>query len=286
MPGKQVARQFLKGETLIVTADNYYSLEVEHAYRTNSQRKTFLDCPAQWKAGIDGEYTQKDKKAFLHGNYIDMALTEPDWRFIQFKKDNQQKIYGRYGRFKDFDDLDEAIAKIKSEPLMMEYLEGTGQTIIQLDDFYGYHFKCKLDIVNHDKLRIVDLKTSASIYGDNWIKHPDGKRKINVPFYEKWDYWTQAALYRQAMYIKTGVWYDFYLVVIEKKFPYNRAIFDMTNEPYLEHCVQGAIELFNVMQMAIDTKQKASTMTRCEQCDYCVDTKVLFEVETAYPTEY
>lgn len=274
------------GMIVIITTDNYRSLEAEREYSTNSQRKMYKECVPQWVAYIAGDYVPEEKRVFDHGNYVDAALTEPAHVFKQWKEDNKHKINGKYGRFKDYDDLDLAIKEVRNEPLMMKYLRGDGQAIIALDNFHGTKFKMKLDCLNLNEGFLADLKTCKSIHGLEWVKDADGKN-IQVPFYDAWDYWTQIALYREGVWEKYNQEVEIYLVVVEKKPPFDRAVFDMNiGEDFLEEIVGNALISFQEMQEIKDGDYSPDDFEGCGICDYCVTEKKLLEPEKIYPTFY
>lgn len=265
-----------------ITNENYFSLEAQREYSTNSQRTTFIDCPAQWKAYIDGKFKPVHKIYYDHGTYVDLALTEPAHVFKQWKEDNRHLIIGKYGRFKAYDNLDLAIQIVRDEPLMMKYLKGDGQCIIVLDDFHGCKIKMKLDCLNLIEGFLTDLKTTMSLHKLVWMESQEGKN-MKVPFYDAYDYWTQLALYREGVWIKHGVDVKVFLAVIEKEYPFDRDVFDMTVEDHLELCVENTIPVFQEMQRIKDDDMDPDELRHCGVCEYCAETKSLIEPKEIYP---
>ena len=54
-----------------LTAENYFSPEMQMEYMGVSQYKDFLDCPARALATIKGEYTPEMTIAMMVGSYVD-----------------------------------------------------------------------------------------------------------------------------------------------------------------------------------------------------------------------
>jgi len=241
-----------------LTEDNYYSQQAEYKYLTNSQRKTFDECPARWLAKLTGEYEDPDKQAFFEGHYIDIALTESPSKFEAFVQANKARIYqkSKNKKLKAFIELDMAIQSIRDEPLLMEYLQGEPQTIISIDDFHGVPYKCKLDVLNLVKGFITDLKSAADLYGEAWS--PTYRERVS--FIDLYEYWTQLAMYREAVYIKYGELLKCFLVIGQKKPPHkddtftDRQLFELDDHDHMENAVREA-----------------------GKCSYCIGRKVITE---------
>lgn len=259
-----------------VTADNYHSLEVNQAYFSSSQIKMSRICPASWRAYISGEWVPEDRDAFFLGQYVDVALTGSDREFRQFCKDNQHRIMRQYpkgAKFQNIEDLDTAIDRMRNEPLCMEYLTGEHQIIITVD-FHGHPVRVKPDVLNFELARLVDLKTCRGVdrmeydpvtnTKKHWIKH--------------WGYEFQAALYREAIFLKYGFLPEPYIVATEKRKPYGRGVFHLEATPLRWREVQD--ELCSTMDMMEDLRSMPlEEAERCEShdCEYCMATLVLHE---------
>jgi len=264
-----------------ITNDNYYSPEAENAYLTNSQRKTFMECPARWMAKLTGEWVDPPRKAFLMGQYIDTAITEPA-EFPAFLLRHADDIY-KYGKQEkgkkaDWAELDKAIAALRSEPVVMQYLTGDAQVQFAIDDFHGVPYKCKLDVLVWRKF-ITDLKTCKSVY--ETMYSPEHKERVS--FIDFYGYWTQLALYREAVRIQTGEKLPCFIVALEKTEPYDRKLFHLDDVDYLEREVQAAIEVFTAMQRHKEEGDTPDDLPRCERCHYCVSTKTIFGPESIKP---
>jgi len=263
-----------------ITDQNYYGQQASYAYLTNSQRKTFCECQARWLASILGEWTEPQKDVYFHGQYVDVALTESPAAFAKWSERHQAKIYGRNGKkYKVFLDLDKAINTVRNEPLLMEYLTGEPQTIIAIEDFHGVPFKCKLDCLNLEKGFITDLKTTADLYMEQWS--PVFMERVS--YIDLYSYWTQAALYKEAVWVKYERDLPFYIVAAEKKPKHdddsyvNRQIYHLDDTIYLENEWRNAVTTMLEMQRIKEAAMDPHEVIRCEKCSYCISTKVLTE---------
>ena len=265
-----------------VTSENYFSREAEWRYCTNSQLKRFMECPARWMQILLGEWVEIPSEAMFAGTYVDLAMTEPA-NFLQWVYENQKRIKTSAGKKKStFVHLDAAMNVLRAEPKIMQYLKGDTQAVFAIDDFggNGLRYKCKLDVLDLQR-RIVDLKTTESLYRTQW----SSRHKGHVGFLDFWLYWRQLALYRAAVKHVHGVTLPCYIVAIEKKPYYDRGLFYLDNERYLDQEARFAIEVMLTMQEIKEAGTPAEDMDRCERCDYCVSTKKILKPLSVQPAK-
>jgi len=256
---------------LKITQENYYSLEANQAYFNVSSIKQYLKCQKKWKAMHDGDWIEPDKDVFFYGHYVDCALTEPE-KFVLFKQKHWERISKYNGREQlvVFDHLDEAIRMVKNQPLFMKFLEGSKQEIITLVDFHGFAFRCRLDVINFDKLFMTDLKTARTITGKSYCE----SRRAKLNFIDYWDYWIQAACYLEAIRIKYNLTMDGYIAAMEKTSPYDHNVFELTQDrSSMQTGLWRAIQ--SMKEMSELVHEDPADLDGCEACDYCVSQKVL-----------
>jgi len=263
-----------------VVDSNYYGQQASYAYLTNSQVKMFRECPSRWLASILGEWTEPQKDVYFFGQYVDVALTESPARFAKWCERWQSKIYMKSGKkYKVFIELDKAIATVRSEPLLMEYLTGEPQTIIAIEDFHGVPFKCKLDFLNLEKGFITDLKTTADLYYEKWS--PEFMERVS--YIDLYSYWRQASVYREAVWIKYERDLPFYIVAVEKKPKHeddqyvNRQIYHLDDTTYMENEWRSAVTTMRQMQDIKERAMDPEDLDHCGKCSYCIANKVLTE---------
>lgn len=273
---------------MIITQDNYYSVEANKAYFTASQIKTFLKCPSMWQAERTGLYKRPETPALFHGQYIDTALTEPEV-FGQFCQDNASKIFGNRGKkFAAILDIDKAIARVKRDDYFMSMLQGSSQVIIVLEDFHGHPYKCRLDNLNMMEFFLTDLKSCKGLFDEMWTQTSDGGF-VKVHWIAHWKYPLQLALYREAIYLEYGFRPHPYIAAMEKTANPNFEVFDLLPKedgvlsPLSSELARG-IETMDKMAELKDLDWRE--LPACKTCDWCKMNKrltgpVLFEYKPA-----
>jgi hypothetical protein len=248
-----------------LTEATYYGPEANHSYFSVSQLKRFMECPAAAMAELKGEYTPDRGRALILGSYVDEALTGTEESFKQFCEEQREELYQKRGgkKLADVVQADEAIAKAKQQPLIVEYLEGEKQKIFTgvID---GVLFKGKLDIYK-DGERIVDLKYVASHRSPNLFE--------NVVDY--WNYTLQGAIYVELVRQNTGKTLPFYLILITKEKPAHFAVvkLDQIDMDIELDKARKRLPLFQAI------KNGEIPPERCEAylCNFCTETKILTE---------
>lgn len=250
---------------MMIDEGNYYSAEASKAYFSVSQFKDFLKCPAMAMAKLRGEYDQERSRALFLGSYVDEALTGTNKSFQQFCIENREELYQKRGdkKYADVLGADDAIQRIREQPLMMKYLSGQHQ-VIMIGEIEGVPFKIKMDSFDPDSY-IADLKYMASLRSPNLFE----------PMIQYWGYDLQAACYQEIVYQNIGKRLPFFFNVATKEKPVHLAL--------------GEISQWN-MNSALETvkkhivrfqkiKEGELPAERCEEysCDYCASTKVITE---------
>lgn len=245
-----------------LTAENYFSREASERYMSCSQFKQFMKCPAAAMAEIRGEYVREKTSALLIGSYVDEALTGD---LEQFKLEHPE-IFKRDGTLKaDYVLADTMIERCRRDKLFMEYVGGDHQTIMT-GTIAGVAVKVKLDCLHSDK--IVDLKTTKdfnSVY--------DADELGRVPWFMEYNYALQGALYSEIVYQNTGKRLPFYLAAVTKQSVPDIDIVHISDEE-----MRRQFERFKDLAPHFDAiKHGIIEPDRCEQCEYCRQTKVLSE---------
>ena len=260
-----------------LTNDNYFSKEADMQYLSVSQYKAFTTCEfAAYHKYVTGKNQPETSDALLIGAYVDAYFSG------EFKKwvEKHPEIFTNKGDLRaQFKHADVMINHIQRDELFMSTLQGEKQKII-IVDIDGIMWKCKPDFIDLENLRCFDLKTTKS-FALEW----DEYRKCKLPFYENYNYFLQFAVYKEALYQQ-----------------YDKAIFDMfisaiTKEPSPDikilsfnnmQCRDRMTQEFEIAKINQDTILKIKEgdisedqLIRCEQCDYCKQTKKLKIFEDA-----
>ena len=255
---------------MVLTEDNYYSQESNITWFSVSQFKQFMNCSARAIAELKGDYIPERGRALVLGSYVDEHLTGTPESMRKFITENYNELYKKNGEpYADVAQADEAINRIRNQPLMLKYLNGEFQKMMT-GEIGGVPFKIKMDCYREGEF-ISDLKYLASLRSPNLF--------TNVVDY--WNYTLQGAVYQEIVFQNTGKRLPFYLVIATKEKPCHVAVvkldqFDMDEQLEI---VKANVGRFQQMKLGIIEPE------RCEEygCDYCTTTKVLTE---PIPVEY
>ena len=127
-----------------LTSRNYYSKKANNEYFSVSQVKAFQKCEAAAMAELRGEFTPEYGRALLLGSYFDEMLTGTENSQTKFIEENHDELFKKNGEpYADVAQANETIQRVKSQPLMMKYLNG-GHQKIMTGEIEGVPFKIKM----------------------------------------------------------------------------------------------------------------------------------------------
>ena len=243
---------------MILTQENYFSLEAQLTYMGASQFKAFDRCEAAAIAEIAGEYEKEKTTSLLVGSYVDAHFEET----LDLFKAKNPEIFTRSGDLKsEYKKAENIIQRIERDKLFTEFMSGEKQ-VIRTGEIEGVPVKIKMDsYFPGDK--IVDLK----IMRDFAPVYVEGKGRLN--FIEAWGYDIQAAIYQMI----EGNNLPFYIAAATKESVPDIAIIRIPQEniEVAKEYVKSKIVRFAAI------KEGYIIPERCEHCDYCKQTKVLTE---------
>lgn len=173
-----------------LTESNYYGLEANKEYSSNSQIKDFQECEVTAMKRINGEIVDEPTIDMLIGQYVDEALTGnlEEW------KENHPEIIAKTGKNvgclkSDFQKCELMVDICKNDKKFMQYLSGEKQ-VIMTGVIYGLPIKIKMDVYDEKHNVIVDLKTTKSITTPCWNKkahqYQDSLRLMAI--FSRWQY--------------------------------------------------------------------------------------------------
>ena len=247
-----------------LTEANYYSQESNHKYMSVSSFKKFAKCEAAAMAELNGTYEPERGRALTLGSYVDEALTGTVESFTKFCEENHSELFKTNGDpYADIVQADDAIRRVREQPLMMKYLGGEHQ-VIMTGEIAGVPFKGKFDSYMPGKF-LADLKYVKSLRNPNMFEN----------FIDYWKYTTQMAVYQELVYQNTGDRLPCYIVAVTKE-----------NPPHVTVCEIDQFTLDNeleeVKRLAPHYQKIKNGEISAERCDaydcaYCAQTKVLTE---------
>lgn len=125
----------------MVTAENYFSREMNMAYMGATQFKAFDRCEAAALAELRGEYAPAASTAMLIGSYVDAYFSGE----LPVFQAQHPEIFKRDGSLKvEFVHAQDVIARMESDELYMLLMSGKKQVILT-GEIAGVPFKVKID---------------------------------------------------------------------------------------------------------------------------------------------
>ena len=136
----------------MVTAENYFSPEMNMAYMGATQFKAFDRCEAAALAALRGEYAPAASTAMLIGSYVDAYFSGE----LPVFQAQHPEIFKRDGSLKaEFVHAQDVIARMEADELYMLLMSGKKQVILT-GEIAGVPFKVKID-------SLLDAETSRRI---------------------------------------------------------------------------------------------------------------------------
>lgn len=136
----------------MVTAENYFSPEMNMAYMGATQFKAFDRCEAAALAELRGEYDPAASTAMLIGSYVDAYFSGE----LPVFQAQHPEIFKRDGSLKaEFVHAQDVIARMEADELYMLLMSGKKQVILT-GEIAGVPFKVKID-------SLLDAETSRRI---------------------------------------------------------------------------------------------------------------------------
>lgn len=246
---------------MILTHQNYYSIEANKKFMSVSQFKAFEKCQHSALSVINGIYVPETTTALLVGQYVDSFFEGTQDSFLSahpemFKRDGTLKA--------EYIQAEAIIERVKRDRLWMEYATGQ-QQVIMTGNIGGVAVKIMIDSLHPDK--IVDrkiMKDFCDIYDSE---------KGRLPWFEAWEYDTQGAVYQEVVRQNIGKRLPFYLNAATKE-----KITDIDIVHLEQESLDLALERFTYYVSTFDAiKHGIIPPERCEKCDCCKTTKVLTE---------
>ncbi len=242
---------------MTLNEENYYQ-ETEHM--SASQFKNFMKCEAAALAEIEGEFVREPSRALIQGQYVDAYFTGDLQQFHTehpelFKKDGALR--------QTYSVCEDAIARIKREPVAMEYLEGAKQLIVT-GEIEGVECKGKLDVLGNG--RIVDLKCMRDF-------EPVYRNGEKLDFIRAWGYDIQAYFYTELIrkYTKNNERWPFYILAVTKEVDPDLLLVELP-----DWLIESAGEVVRHYIRRFDAiKKHEIEPRRCGKCAYCKQTKRL-----------
>ena len=255
---------------MVLTAENYHSLEANVEFLSVSQFKDFAGCTgkrgceAYALAKVRGEWKEEPNEAMLIGSYVD-AHVEGTLDLFKASHDCYKKSGKGAGELYAWcQKAEQMIQRFERDPVFMGFLTGKKQVILTAE-LFGAMWKIKIDNLGLDF--ITDLKTARSLTESSW-SHDTGR----ISFVEDWGYDIQGAIYPAVVQkVIGGERLPMYFAAVSKEEYPDINVIQLDNT-----LIRDA--LYNVernTERIVLLKKGEIIPDRCELCNYCRSTKVL-----------
>ena len=251
----------------ILTRENYFSQEMNKRYCGSSQFKAFMECPHSAYAEMVGDYERPKGKALLMGSLFDAMF---EGTVEEFSKANPELFNSRKpGELKaDYKMVEEIYQRVSRDDVWMKAATGEQQVI-----FTGFirdvPFKIAVDSMHPD--RIVDRKLMKDFKGD-W------KNGRKLPWWQVYGYDIQAAIYREIVRQNIGEILPFEIAAATKeknsetgKIKTDFGLFRFTDSELSDALKYVEENVEDIQRM----KEGILPLWRCDDCEYCRETKIL-----------
>lgn len=246
----------------MLNKDNYFAPEMMKRYWSVSLFKAFDKCEAAGLAEARGDFQREETDALLIGSYVDAFFSG---EMEDFEARNGSKMFKKNGELlAKFGHANDIIDRVMADNLMMEYLTGEKQVIMEAE-LFGVPWKTKMDVYNEQ--RIVDLKCVRD-FSDIW--DPGYGRRSWI---EYWGYDIQGAVYQKVEQLVTGRSepLPFYIAAVTKEKTPDIKLIQLP-----QHILDTALKMVEAKIDRFDLIKSGDVEPiRCGSCDYCKMTKVL-----------
>ncbi len=249
---------------MILTSENYFTMQANMEYMSCSQWKSFYECEDKALAELAGDYRRPDSTALLVGSYVDAHYEGT----LDIFKAQHPEIFKKDGSLKaDYSKAEEIIQRCERDPLFAKYMSGDKQ-VIMTGEIAKVPFKIMIDSYHKDKA-IVDLKCMKDFQP---IWNAELHRK--EPFVEAWHYDIQGAIYQEIVRQNTGKQLPFFIAAATKESATDICVMSIPQER-LNECLTLVKAMAPRYQALKAGNEKP---VRCEKCDWCKNTKILTEI--------
>lgn len=278
------------------TTENYYSIDISREYMSCSQLHAFQECSEYaYHRYIVGDRKSEEIKAFTDGNFAHSYFEgkEAHDKFLESHPELYATRGKNTGELKaEYASAYQAFKKAEADKEWFYKMQGEHEVILT-GEVCGQPWCIRVDVLNDEKKFASDFKYMASLNGSHWMKIPydlEGNvmpinsnglhvhhKNVEVPFWEKYSYWSRFAIYRTIIFQNTNEIYDMYMPVITKEHPSDRNVYCFDNAGRYQH---EMAEIRNAMPSILKWRN-GDDLQKCGKCGYCRNTKKIETIEIA-----
>ena len=176
---------------MILTPQNYFSIEADKEYMSVSQFKNFRSCEAKALHDLETPDTTY-KSAFLEGHLFEELVAGDPKLFMAQHPEMISTRGSTAGQLKaEFQKVVNAAEKFNSQKFFKDIIEKCEKQVILTGEICGVPVKCCLDLFDRETFSIYDIKCMKD-FNEQWSK----EERAYIPWYYAWGYVLQLAVYR------------------------------------------------------------------------------------------
>ena len=257
---------------MILTPENYHSVEAKKKYMSVSRYKTWvgckgiMPCEARALAMERGEWIEKSTHAMLVSSYVDAHFSST---LAVFKSQHHSEICVNGGALRsDFQHMETVIARIERDPLMMMAMSGQKQ-VIMTGELFGVEWSIMIDSFDPERF-VTDLKVMANFRKLMYVKDT-GK----MDFMRFYGYDLQLAIYQKIVELNIKKRLPCLIAVASKEKPEP----DIAMIGFSQSELDDAMSLCEFgMSRIKEVRSGEAEPDSCGVCGYCKHHKVLERV--------
>lgn len=179
---------------MVLTLENYFSIEADREYMSVSQYKNFKTCEAKAMHDLEEKDTTY-KSAFLEGQLFENLVAGDAKLFMAQHPEMISTRGSTAGQLKsEFQRVVKAAEKFNSQKFFKDIIEKCEKQVILTGEICGVPVKCCLDLFDRETNSIYDIKCMKD-FNEQWNK----EEKRYIPWYYAWGYVLQLAVYREIV---------------------------------------------------------------------------------------
>ena len=252
-----------------LTPDNYFCLEANRAYMSNSQFKAFMKCPAAVTAEINCEYEPFAPDAFLEGHLFEAVLNGQEQDFYLLHPEIVSSKGATRGQPKaNFIKAIEAAEAVKRQPEMYTIISRCEKQKIVTGEINGVPYKGCIDLYDPETGDCWDTKCMRNFES---VYSPEEGRRME--WWEYYGYQYQAAIYRELMRQNSVKLSRFGLMAATKE-----TVPDVDWLQFDDRLLDAAYDIVYELSPSFQMiKAGLIDAEPCGKCDYCKSVKRVTE---------
>ena len=176
---------------MVLTLENYFSIEADREYMSVSQYKNFKTCETKAMHDLEEKDTTY-KQAFLEGQLFENLVAGDAKLFMAQHPEMISTRGSTTGQLKsEFQRVVKAAEKFNSQKFFKDIIEKCEKQVILTGEICEVPVKCCLDLFDRETFSIYDIKCMKD-FNEQWSK----EEKKYIPWYYSWGYVLQLAVYR------------------------------------------------------------------------------------------